>query len=148
MEYLVLFFFFFFKQKTAYELRISDWSSDVCSSDLIAGDVKLVGGDVGRRTGGQGGGQCVAIGIIGDAGPILELDDLFGAVPDRGKDVASDPGKEDRAGDVAFGRQDHALLADAGRGPDAGFAHSPHQPAQRRRFRSEEHTSELQSLMR
>src|SRR3546814_6626746 len=26
---------FFFKQKTAYELRISDWSSDVCSSDLI-----------------------------------------------------------------------------------------------------------------
>src|SRR3546814_5615244 len=33
----VLFFyiFFFFKQKTAYEMRISDWSSDVCSSDLF-----------------------------------------------------------------------------------------------------------------
>src|SRR3546814_2069155 len=30
----VLFYFFFFKQKTAYEMRISDWSSDVCSSDL------------------------------------------------------------------------------------------------------------------
>src|SRR3546814_4332751 len=30
----VCFFFFFFKQKTAYEMRISDWSSDVCSSDL------------------------------------------------------------------------------------------------------------------
>src|SRR3546814_3202497 len=29
-----LFFCFFFKQKTAYEMRISDWSSDVCSSDL------------------------------------------------------------------------------------------------------------------
>src|SRR3546814_8516681 len=29
--------FFFFKQKTAYEVRISDWSSDVCSSDLSAG---------------------------------------------------------------------------------------------------------------
>src|SRR3546814_998672 len=28
-------FFFFFKQKTAYEVRISDWSSDVCSSDLF-----------------------------------------------------------------------------------------------------------------
>src|SRR3546814_10129542 len=28
------FYFFFFKQKTAYEMRISDWSSDVCSSDL------------------------------------------------------------------------------------------------------------------
>src|SRR3546814_9562934 len=45
-------FFFFFKQKTAYEMRISDWSSDVCSSDLLpkplganshfaAGDSKL-----------------------------------------------------------------------------------------------------------
>src|SRR3546814_4482221 len=33
-------FFFFFKQKTAYEVRISDWSSDVCSSDLL--DEKLV----------------------------------------------------------------------------------------------------------
>src|SRR3546814_7545201 len=30
----ILFVFFFFKQKTAYEMRISDWSSDVCSSDL------------------------------------------------------------------------------------------------------------------
>src|SRR3546814_5439597 len=30
-------FVFFFKQKTAYELRISDWSSDVCSSDLHGG---------------------------------------------------------------------------------------------------------------
>src|SRR3546814_1655984 len=30
-----LLFFFFFKQKTAYEMRISDWSSDVCSSDLF-----------------------------------------------------------------------------------------------------------------
>src|SRR3546814_4801519 len=32
-----LFIFFFVKQKTAYELRISDWSSDVCSSDLRRG---------------------------------------------------------------------------------------------------------------
>src|SRR3546814_10118100 len=31
---LSLLLFFFFKQKTAYEMRISDWSSDVCSSDL------------------------------------------------------------------------------------------------------------------
>src|SRR3546814_6280208 len=31
---VILFVFFFFKQKTAYEMRISDWSSDVCSSDL------------------------------------------------------------------------------------------------------------------
>src|SRR3546814_8246928 len=33
MQYL--FMFFFFKQKTSYEMRISDWSSDVCSSDLF-----------------------------------------------------------------------------------------------------------------
>src|SRR3546814_10118569 len=31
---LICIFVFFFKQKTAYEMRISDWSSDVCSSDL------------------------------------------------------------------------------------------------------------------
>src|SRR3546814_6431235 len=34
---MIIFYFFFFKQKTAYEMRISDWSSDVCSSDLDAG---------------------------------------------------------------------------------------------------------------
>src|SRR3546814_1287387 len=33
--------FFFFKQKTAYEMRISDWSSDVCSSDLRRFDVRI-----------------------------------------------------------------------------------------------------------
>src|SRR3546814_20721327 len=36
-------FVFFFKQKTAYEVRISDWSSDVCSSDLLVGKDKFVG---------------------------------------------------------------------------------------------------------
>src|SRR3546814_10576199 len=35
LQGLLNFFFFFFKQKTAYEMRISDWSSDVCSSDLL-----------------------------------------------------------------------------------------------------------------
>src|SRR3546814_14357027 len=39
----MVYFFFFFKQKTAYEMRISDWSSDVCSSDLEAGE------EVGRK---------------------------------------------------------------------------------------------------
>src|SRR3546814_2034856 len=32
---ILSYFFFLFKQKTAYEMRISDWSSDVCSSDLL-----------------------------------------------------------------------------------------------------------------
>src|SRR3546814_10386187 len=38
-----LYFFFFFKQKTAYEMRISDWSSDVCSSDLQAAEARRSG---------------------------------------------------------------------------------------------------------
>src|SRR3546814_4414730 len=38
-------FFFFFKQKTAYEMRISDWSSDVCSSDLLGAEAT----DIARR---------------------------------------------------------------------------------------------------
>src|SRR3546814_3172410 len=42
---LSAFLFFFFKQKTAYEMRISDWSSDVCSSDLSP---VLVGDDWDR----------------------------------------------------------------------------------------------------
>src|SRR3546814_1486233 len=41
--YLV-FVFFFFKQKTAYEMRISDWSSDVCSSDLAITNVTIFDG--------------------------------------------------------------------------------------------------------
>src|SRR3546814_5288232 len=42
---------FFFKQKTAYEMRISDWSSDVCSSDLIFNHitVKVPGATFGFR---------------------------------------------------------------------------------------------------
>src|SRR3546814_9383931 len=42
---------FFFKQKTAYEMRISDWSSDVCSSDLLRRRRLLPEGAVLRRPG-------------------------------------------------------------------------------------------------
>src|SRR3546814_5181556 len=56
-------FFFFFKQKTAYEMRISDWSSDVCSSDLpqrqiahearivVLGQPRCLGGDRAQQVG-------------------------------------------------------------------------------------------------
>src|SRR3546814_7551965 len=51
--------FFFFKQKTAYDMRISDWSSDVCSSDLILpcnlGDAGAVDALVGRAAEAMGG---------------------------------------------------------------------------------------------
>src|SRR3546814_2512971 len=39
-------YFFFFKQKTAYEMRISDWSSDVCSSDLAGGKIHRAPSDI------------------------------------------------------------------------------------------------------
>src|SRR3546814_17048114 len=42
--------FFFFKQKTAYEMRISDWSSDVCSSDLPTFPIGKAADLVGRTT--------------------------------------------------------------------------------------------------
>src|SRR3546814_8147335 len=43
---MFMFTFFFFKQKTAYEMRISDWSSDVCSSDLCADDDGLTDDEI------------------------------------------------------------------------------------------------------
>src|SRR3546814_9899966 len=50
--------FFFFKQKTAYEMRISDWSSDVCSSDLRAlGNHPELDADPGRP---RLAGTCLA----------------------------------------------------------------------------------------
>src|SRR3546814_4960776 len=57
----MLILFFFFKQKTAYEMRISDWSSDVCSSDLLlagqpAGTVaRAAGADPGAGAAGRAG---------------------------------------------------------------------------------------------
>src|SRR3546814_4184459 len=56
---------FFFKQKTAYEMRISDWSSDVCVSDLVAFPDHGAGGNVER--GEQG---CRAIADVGMGAPL------------------------------------------------------------------------------
>src|SRR3546814_13778035 len=48
-----IFVFFFFKQKTAYEMRISDWSSDVCSSDLLDMPLESKFGALPKRASGQ-----------------------------------------------------------------------------------------------
>src|SRR3546814_16069216 len=40
---------FFFKQKTAYEMRISDWSSDVCSSDLPVAELRIAANEASTR---------------------------------------------------------------------------------------------------
>src|SRR3546814_10571344 len=60
--------FFFFKQKTAYEMRISDWSSDVCSSDLEIGADPAFGQQRGRR------GVEVA---AGDGGAVALFDEAI-----------------------------------------------------------------------
>src|SRR3546814_5601243 len=67
-------YFFFFKQKTAYEMRISDWSSDVCSSDLHhAGLHKIVQFYAGRQPGYQLQGQAA------NQRSVLSDKEVFGA---------------------------------------------------------------------
>src|SRR3546814_7417675 len=62
---------FFFKQKTAYEMRISDWSSDVCSSDLEAPrrPESPLGPPVAAETGQDAGRQLLQVGEAGRAPP-------------------------------------------------------------------------------
>src|SRR3546814_16388384 len=76
-----LFFILFFKQKTAYELRISDWSSDVCSSDLFAGFVALTVDVVGKE---EVDGLALVEGLLH---PAVALRD-FDANPLEGSDQA------------------------------------------------------------
>src|SRR3546814_9882829 len=96
---------FFFKQKTAYEMRISDWSSDVCSSDLRH---ERHPRGVRRQQAGR---------------------------RDRREQQLPDPReREDRLRRRRQGRR----RGKSGRRPEAGTG----------KARSEEHTSELQSLMR
>src|SRR3546814_2287491 len=60
-------------QKTAYEMLISDWSSDVCSSVLQAGaDHRRI--DADRLAGGIGGGSVLAVVHAGQAGDLFEVD--------------------------------------------------------------------------
>src|SRR3546814_2272342 len=65
MYLMCSFVFFFFKQKTAYEMRISDWSSDVCSSDLdMLGSIGVIAGAIAIRfTGMTWIDPVVAVGI-------------------------------------------------------------------------------------
>src|SRR3546814_6180978 len=106
--------FFFFKQKTAYEMRISDWSSDVCSSDLS------------RRDCGDRRGR--ALRYSRPANPTRPI-----------------------AGSAAYCPKSRSTAAARARGRcRTARCYSRARPRSRRRpaSRSEEHTSELQSLMR
>src|SRR3546814_3072538 len=127
----------FFKQKTAYEMRISDWSSDVCSSDLLAlGGLLLVDHRL------QVGRFLLRVGHCGRRQLAEHLVDRFGRL---GRVVV------ERVGGVGLEAQHLRLLGaqlehlrdDAGVVVLVAAAVAAH-----RRLRSEEHTSELQSLMR
>src|SRR3546814_6957726 len=73
--------FFVFKQKTAYEMRISDWSSDVCSSDLIFADEIIDAGD----------GHVPAMGVYAGGFAAAEAEVLlcFGEVAEQDYDIDS-----------------------------------------------------------
>src|SRR3546814_8403840 len=59
-------FFFYCKQKTAYEMRISDWSSDVCSSVLTLGLQALVAGPTALALGHPLGGEAAVLDLVED----------------------------------------------------------------------------------
>src|SRR3546814_3271948 len=107
--------FFFFKQKTAYEMRISDWSSDVCSSDLTIS----FGAGVAAVTFCTGGGASCARPVPAAA---------------RQSAVAK---ATDRYFSFTDGFSNQGVSARAVLSTKAAYM-----------ARSEEHTSELQSLMR
>src|SRR3546814_2603306 len=126
--------FFFFKQKTAYEMRISDWSSDVCSSDLTTTIAKLA-----HLFTEQDYSVMLAAGDTFRAAAIEQLQtwgDRAGVRVVSGKEGADAAGLVFDAHSQAKASGVDVLIVDtAGR-------------LQNKQGRSEEHTSELQSLMR
>src|SRR3546814_8380638 len=112
--------FFFFKQKTAYEMRISDWSSDVCSSDLAKGQGVIINTASVQGLQSQKGAAAYAA----SKGGIISMT----------RQLALEYAEDNiRVVAIAPGTFDTPLLRDVAAGiPD----------------RSEKHTSELQSLMR
>src|SRR3546814_2277174 len=124
LVYYVLSLFFFFKRKTAYDMRISDWSSDVCSSDLgdpVRGKREFL--------------RCAichsAEANVHKAGPSLAT--IYGRTAGTVESFTAYSEALSRAGIVWTEGTLDALLKDP-----AGYIPG----------RSEEHTSELQSLMR
>src|SRR3546814_9813000 len=67
-------YFFFFKQKTAYEMRISDWSSDVCSSDLHCLSITVTTNDEARAA--LDVGAAVAAELVGAGARALVTGDM------------------------------------------------------------------------
>src|SRR3546814_1897083 len=115
--------FFLFKQSAAYEMRISDWSSEWCSSDLDHQPAAIGGAGAAPHRGSRGGRERR------DRDP---SDDVSRA------QLRPPPGRRPRGGDLPRRAQERD------RGSDADFDRF----VRKNQCRSEEHTSELQSLMR
>src|SRR3546814_8934501 len=137
-----IFVFFFFKQKTAYEMRISDWSSDVCSSDLEPGAADVAAPLERARSESQ------------SAHAVEGIEAAQAAADDRDIELKSVVTSVERGGNVAHVV---ALLLsvwwrNADRPVRRTRGHIRNTPlplvCRSNSLRSEEHTSELQSLMR
>src|SRR3546814_10972498 len=87
--------FFFFKQKTAYEMRISDWSSDVCSSDLSGRTEAAHAGDGGTSRQHRGAGNGTG-GTDGRAGAKLRRAGDEAGGDARTADAATDQRERER----------------------------------------------------
>src|SRR3546814_3530138 len=157
---LLLCVFFFFKQKTAYEMRISDWSSDVCSSDLLF--ATRVGKDTALFRSHIAGLQRYLPTVM----PLLapNVNSYRRLMPDYDAPINTHWGYDNRTVGLRVPNSDAASrrvenrLAGADANPYLAIAASlacgylgmkeklkPRQPIP---GRSEEHTSELQTLMR
>src|SRR3546814_6666875 len=138
--------FFFFKQKTAYEMRISDWSSDVCSSDLLA-CLSEEERDLGVAL--VELGAAVTTVSLYAGGMLVEMASLPFGASDITDYIASAFGiRRSQAqrlqsfyGSASASPRDNNEIIELEPGAPSG-GDSPRIP------RSEEHTSELQSLMR
>src|SRR3546814_4970282 len=154
--------FFFFKQKTAYELRISDWSSDVCSSDLAPRAAPCCIGRGARHVVAERSGRFAS---NARRASLCRPGDRSGAAlrHSRDLDLARDARRKPRQPARRVARRGDGSHADhAGNLEHADVTASPRErPVRRPRQhprgrslsardvgRSEEHTSELQSLMR
>src|SRR3546814_6072378 len=135
----VMIIIFFFKQKTAYEVRISDWSSDVCSSDLF-----------GWR-GDRGQSAFVRGQYLVDPQAHARAVRKSRRGPDRRRRLCFVVSRHLERDDAGKGKSLDALAAwnCPVRDPDrARRMPGGHRAGRRPVVRSEEHTSELQSIMR
>src|SRR3546814_3559526 len=98
-----LYIVFFFKQKTAYEMRISDWSSDVCSSDLGSPDAGACASGNGLSWPGSGKGVGTSTTRIGAGGLAIGVASIStgasSAISDAGRVLAQAASATQSTGD-------------------------------------------------